>query len=211
VIASGGGSASQRDADTEEMQAGGADLQAPPTPKDDKKAAPAAPVAPAAVKITSIDVDLSAQSMTVHYSDGSTEDHPIASGRGRPGTTDDPCKTQKEQGCTPPGDFKIVSKGNQNTKNSHDDAMAWYVELGGDKVIDGRGIGIHDSQPVGGGPRSHGCVRVGDSEKDKAFAKKINKSVDDQTVVHITGKAATKPWKATPKKAAKPQPKKSGK
>jgi hypothetical protein len=53
-----------------------------------------------------------------------------------------------------------------------------YVELGGAKVIDGRGIGIHDSQPVGGGPRSHGCVRVGDSAADKAFAKKINQGAD---------------------------------
>jgi lipoprotein-anchoring transpeptidase ErfK/SrfK len=160
-------------------------------------------------KINSIDVDLSSQQMTVHYSDGSTEGRAIASGKGSPGTTDDPCKTQTEDHCTPIGDFKIVSKGNKDTKNPRGDKMAWYVELGGDKVIDNRGIGIHNSQPVGGGPRSHGCVRVGDSAADEAFAKKINKGVDDKTVVHITGKAPTKPWGKKPakKKASAPKAK----
>jgi hypothetical protein len=114
-----------------------------------------------------------------------------------------------EENCTPTGDFKIASKGNESTTNQHGDHMAWYVELGGDAVIDGRGIGIHNSQPVGGGPRSHGCVRVGDSDTDKAFAKKINKGVNDKTVVHITGKAPTKPWGTppAPKKTPKHAPK----
>jgi len=178
-----------------QMQAGG-------KPDQTKKKQPAPPP-----KITSIDVDLSTQRLTVHYSDGSTEGHSIASGRGSPGTSDDPCKTQTEQHCTPTGDFKIVSKGNKDTANAHGDRMAWYVELGGDKVIDGRGIGIHNSQPVGGGPRSHGCVRVGDSAADEAFAKKINKGVDDRTVVHITGKAATKPWGTKPAKKKAQAPK----
>jgi len=179
----------------EQMQAGGKNDQ-------EKKKQPAPPL-----KITSIDVDLSSQQMTVHYSDGSTEGHAIASGRGSPGTSDDPCKTQREEHCTPTGDFKIVSKGNKDTVNAHGDRMAWYVELGGDKVIDNRGIGIHNSQPVGGGPRSHGCVRVGDSAADEAFAKKINKGVDDKTVVHITGKAPTKPWGKKPAKKKAKAPK----
>ena len=178
----------------EEMQAGGKKTQG--KGKEEKKTTPAQ-------KITSIDVDLSSQQMTVHYTDGSTEGRPISSGKGRPGTDGDPCKTQTEENCTPEGDFKIVSKGNKNTTNRHGDKMAWYVELGGDKVIDGRGIGIHNSQPVGGGPRSHGCVRVGDSKADEAFAKKINQGVDDKTDVHIKGKAPTKPW------GTKPAPKKS--
>jgi lipoprotein-anchoring transpeptidase ErfK/SrfK len=212
VITSRGQDAAEEDLETaadlgllaqnspQEMQAGG--KKDPGKQKDDKKPAPPP-------TIMSIDVDLAAQQMTVHYSDGSTEGHAISSGKGQPGTDGDPCKTQTEKNCTPEGDFKIVSKGNEGTKNSHGDAMAWYVELGGDKVINGRGIGIHDSQPVGGGPRSHGCVRVGDSKADKAFAKKINESVNNGTVVHIKGKAPTKPYGKKPaSKPSKPKARK---
>jgi lipoprotein-anchoring transpeptidase ErfK/SrfK len=74
--------------------------------------------------------------------------------------------------------------------------MSWYVEF-----VEGRGIGIHDSQPVPGVPASHGCVRVGNSAADDAFAKKINKNViPGTTTVTVHGKAATKPW-------TKPKPK----
>jgi lipoprotein-anchoring transpeptidase ErfK/SrfK len=192
----------------EEMQAGNKKPEAKPKEKkkDNKKLAPTPPPTS-----TSIDVDLSSQQMTVHYSDNSTEGHAIASGKGKPGTKDDPCKTQTEENCTPTGDFKIASKGDKNTTNQHGDKMAWYVDLGvKDSEGKNRGIGIHNSQPVGGGPRSHGCVRVGDSAADEAFAKKINKGVDDQTVVHITGKASTKPWGTppAPKKKAAPKEKK---
>jgi lipoprotein-anchoring transpeptidase ErfK/SrfK len=179
-------------------QRGSAGKPSDPKQPDPNPPAQKKPTAPRT--ITSIDVDLTSQNMTVHYSDGTSENHKVASGKGRPGTKDDPCKTQTEENCTPTGDFKIGSKGNENTKNSHGDAMAWFVELTGDKVIDGRGIGIHDSQPTGGGPRSHGCIRVGDSKDDKAFAKKINSGVTKTTTVHVTGKAATKPWSAPPKK-----------
>jgi hypothetical protein len=175
----------------EEMKGGGKKPAPPPPPK-----------------ITSIDVDLASQQITLHFNDGSTESRAISSGKGQAGTDGDPCKTQTEKNCTPEGDFKIVSKGNEDTKNSHGDAMAWYVELGGDKVIDGRGIGIHDSQPVGGGPRSHGCVRVGDSAADRAFAKKINKGADVGTPVHIKGKAPTKAWGSKPAPKSKPKEKK---
>ena len=87
----------------EPMQAG--------KPDQEKKKQPDPPP-----KITSIDVDLSSQQMTVHYSDGSTEGRAIASGKGSPGTTDDPCKTQTEEHCTPIGDFKIASKGKRRLK-----------------------------------------------------------------------------------------------
>lgn len=201
----------------EEMKAGGKKAKEQPKEKTEekpkekkkegKKAAPPPPK-----KISSIDVDLTSQKMTVHYDDGTKEGHNISSGKGKPGTADDPCKTQTEENCTPTGDFKIVSKGNKDTKNKHGDRMSWYVELGGDKVIDGRGIGIHDSQPVGGGAAmSHGCVRVGETAADDAFAKKINQGVDDKTTVHISGKAPTKAYgkPPAPKKApAKPKEKK---
>ena len=172
------------------------DTKPDPKPKEKPKPKPT---------ITSIDVDLSSQKMTVHYSDNTTETHDVASGRGRPGTTDDPCKTQKEVNCTPTGDFKIGSKGNKDTANQHGDKMAWYVELTGSPDINGRGIGIHNSQSVGGGPRSHGCIRVGSSAADEAFAKKINEGVTGSTDIHVTGKAATKPYGAPPAKKAPKQ------
>jgi lipoprotein-anchoring transpeptidase ErfK/SrfK len=78
--------------------------------------------------------------------------------------------------------------------------MSWYVGF-----VDNRGIGIHNSQPVPGTPASHGCVRVGNTPADDAFAKKVNKNVvPGTTVVSVSGKAATTPWKkATPKKSTK--------
>jgi len=83
--------------------------------------------------------------------------------------------------------------------------MSWYVGF-----VDSRGIGIHDSQPVPGTPASHGCVRVGNTKADDEFAKKINKNVvPGTTVVHVAGKAATKPWtKAVAKPEAAPKKKK---
>jgi hypothetical protein len=145
--------------------------------------------------ITIIDVDLSAQELTVTWSDGATEGpHPISSGRGLPNTKEDPCKTQAEKNCTPVGSFKAGRKGDAKTTNSHGDAMAWYLGF-----VDDRGIGIHDSQPVPKGtPRSHGCVRVGDSEADMAFAERLNRnSRTGDTVINVHGKAPTKPWTKT--------------
>jgi lipoprotein-anchoring transpeptidase ErfK/SrfK len=146
--------------------------------------------------ITKIEVDQAAQTMTITWSDGTKEGpRPISTGKGQPNTKDDPCKTQTEKNCTPNGDFKVGSLGNGNTKNSHGDRMSWYAGF-----VDSRGIGIHDSQPVPGTPASHGCVRVGNTPADDAFAKKINKNVvPGTTIVSVSGKAATGPWKkATP-------------
>jgi lipoprotein-anchoring transpeptidase ErfK/SrfK len=156
--------------------------------------------------ITKIDVDLSAQELTVTWSDGTTDDpHPISSGRGRPNTKEDPCKTQQEKNCTPVGTFTAGRKGSADTANTHGDAMSWYLGF-----VDDRGIGIHDSQPVvKGTPRSHGCVRVGDTKNDDAFARKLNvNSRSGKTVIEVHGKAPTKPWTTAapkPKKPAKPK------
>lgn len=142
-------------------------------------------------KITKIDVDLSGQKLTLNWSDGTSEDHNISSGRGLPNTQDDPCAKQTEENCTPAGEFKVGTLGNAGTKNQHGDAMSWYVAF-----VDSRGIGIHDTQPVTGKPASHGCVRVGNTSADDAFAKKINQNViQGKTIVHVFGKAPTKPWK----------------
>jgi hypothetical protein len=164
--------------------------------------------------ITNIDVDLSAQELTVTWSDGTTEGpRPISSGRGLPDTKDDPCKTQTETNCTPVDTFKAGRKGNAGTTNKDGDAMSWFLGVR-DGDVEDRGIGIHDSQPVAKGtPLSHGCVRVGNTAADDAFAKKLNKnSRTGQTDIHIHGKAPTKPWtRASKKKPAKPKPKKPAK
>ena len=67
--------------------------------------------------------------------------------------------------------------------------MSWYVEF-----IHGRGIGIHDSQPANGTPRSHGCVRVGIGDRADALAHLINANVRKGTPVHVHGKAPTSAW-----------------
>jgi L,D-transpeptidase catalytic domain len=147
---------------------------------------------PAKPWITKIDIDLSAQELTVTWSDGATEGpRSISSGKGLPNTKEDPCKTQTERNCTPVGSFTAGRKGNAKTTNKQGDAMAWYLGF-----VDDRGIGIHDSQPVRKGtPLSHGCVRVGDSAAAEAFAKKLNtNSRAGQTVINVSGKAPTKPW-----------------
>ena len=151
-------------------------------------------------KITVIDVDQEQQSMTITWSDGSTEVHPVSTGKGRPNTTEDPCKDQTEENCTPNGDFTVGVLGDGDTKNGHGDKMSWYVEF-----VHRRGIGIHNSQPVPGIPASHGCVRVGNSNAADALAKKINRNVvPGKTKITVHGKAPTKPWvKAKPKTKAK--------
>jgi hypothetical protein len=154
--------------------------------------------------ITRIDVDLSAQNLTLTWSDGTTSDPwTISSGKGRPCTKTDPCEKQTEKNCTPVGTFPVSGIGGANTANSHGDAMAWFVGIGI------RGIGVHNSQVADGTPRSHGCVRVGSDGDAWSFAKLINKNVKEgQTLILITGKAPTKPWKppkGCPVKKGKPR------
>jgi len=185
--------------------AGGGEDQAVPTQADpaqgkDNPVVPPSPKKGSPRKISTIDVDQSAQTMTVTWSDGTVESHPVSTGKGRPNTKEDPCKTQTEENCTPNGTFKVGSLGNGSTTNSHGDAMHWYVGF-----VDSRGIGIHNSQPVPGVPASHGCVRVGIGKAAEALAEKINRNVTPgSTTVTVHGKAATHPWtKPTPKRKAK--------
>jgi lipoprotein-anchoring transpeptidase ErfK/SrfK len=158
-------------------------------PDKDKKKKPADPAKPPRT-ITRIDVDLSAQNLTITWSDGKKSNpKKISSGKGLPDTKDDPCKDPSADGsnCTPTGTFKPGKKGGADYKNKKGDAMSWYVELEGPGA-DNRGIGIHDRQPVTGKPASHGCIRI-----DDPTAKLINKNVTNKTEVVIKGKAPTKP------------------
>jgi lipoprotein-anchoring transpeptidase ErfK/SrfK len=152
-------------------------------------------------KITHIDVDQVSQRMTLSFKGGQKQARVVSTGKGNCGTSGDPCPTQKERHCTPNGTLTLVSRGNAKTKNSNGDAMAWFVGMN----IPGRkGIGIHDSQIADGTPRSHGCVRVGISKADEAFAKLINQSVIiGTTTITISGKAKTKAYPC-PQKKKKP-------
>jgi uncharacterized protein DUF4157/L,D-transpeptidase-like protein/uncharacterized protein DUF1402 len=148
--------------------------------------------------ITKIDVDLSGQTLTINWSDGTKSDpKKISSGKGLPDTKDDPCKDPSADGsnCTPTGTFKTGKKGEADYKNKKGDAMSWYVELEGPGA-DNRGVGIHNRQAVTGKPASHGCIRI-----DDPTAKLINKNVTNKTEVVITGTAPTKPYSS-------PKPKK---
>jgi hypothetical protein len=176
-----------------------------PQTKDKPKATTPKKDPPAKKTITAIDVDQAAQQMTLTWSDGTKETHKVSTGRGRPNTKDDPCKTQTEKNCTPNGSsFKVGTLGDANTANDHGDKMSWYVEF-----VPGRSIGIHDSQPVPGVPHSHGCVRVGDTPADDAFAKKVNTHVvPGTTTVNVHGKAPTKPWSKPLDAPKKPKSKK---
>lgn len=128
-----------------------------------------------------------------------------------PNTSEDPCKAQTERNCTPKGIFTVGRKGGANHKNQKGDEMAWYVEFDG-KGATGRGIGIHDSQLVRKGtPLSHGCVRTGNTEADKAYAHKVNANSRKGTVIVVDGKAPTKPWKQAVKKKAVKKPVKAKK
>lgn len=152
-------------------------------------------------KIKKILVDQPTQLMTITFTDGKVKTHGISTGRGKCGTKDDPCKSQNSHNCTPNGTFTIVGQGTAKTKNSHGDAMAWFVGL---KVPGRSGIGIHNSQPVPGTPRSHGCVRTGNATQDGGVAEMINSGVTyGKTKVTIQGKAKTKAYPCPAKKTKK--------
>ncbi len=138
--------------------------------------------------ITSVDIDLAQQALVVKWSDhratSAADKCQISSGGGRHKTKTDPCLDQRSPHCTPEGTFSPAFRGDVNYVNKDGQHMSWYVDLG-----TGRGIGIHDAQPVTGRPVSHGCVRV-----PAAMAEMINEHVTTQTVIHIQGKAPTRPW-----------------
>ncbi|MFJ5551218.1 L,D-transpeptidase [Streptomyces sp. NPDC093225] len=136
--------------------------------------------------IVRIAIDLAGQTISYEWSDGAPGGRSsISSGRGRPCTANDPCANQNNRNCTPTGTFHPDFLGGSEYTNSEGDAMAWYVDLG-----TGRGVGIHDSQPVLGRPASHGCVRV-----PMSMARIINQNVIRRTEIVISGKAATIPWR----------------
>jgi hypothetical protein len=147
--------------------------------------------------VTHIEISLASQGMTLIWSDGTVSGpHTISSGKGLPNTADDPCRNQTERNCTPAGQFTVSSRRGASARNSHGDAMAWYVGF-----VDERGIGIHNSQIANGTPLSHGCIRVGKGEAATAFAKLINQNIKiGKTVVNVAGKAPTKPWSKRVKK-----------
>ena len=164
------------------------------TPAQDKtKAKPKTPP-----KIVQINVDLSSQTMSLVYEDGTSKGGiVVSSGKGLPNTKGDPCKDPNvpDSNCTPTDTFTVGKRGDVSYKNSKGDAMSWYVEFERN-----RAIGIHNSQPVTGAPASHGCVRT-----SAEMAKHINQRViPGITKVVVSGKAPTKPWtkptKAAPKK-----------
>lgn len=151
--------------------------------------------------IATIEIDLTAQTIKINWSDGATKTEDISSGRGRPCTHDDPCADQNNVNCTPVGTFSPQFRGDATFHNGKGDPMSWYVDLGvKDDQGNSRGIGIHDSQKVTGAPASHGCVRV-----PAGIAETINKNVIKSTSIVISGKAATKAWrdKTCPPKAKK--------
>jgi L,D-transpeptidase catalytic domain len=142
--------------------------------------------------ITSIQINLERQRITINWSDGSpSQSGDVSSGRGRPCTQNDPCASQNERNCTPTGTFHPHFRGDASYTNSAGERMDWYVDL---HVLasDGtdRGIGIHDGQTVTGRPRSHGCIRV-----HPGMAETINRNVTRVTLVTISGKAPTRPWR----------------
>ncbi|MEO6090568.1 MAG: L,D-transpeptidase [Umezawaea sp.] len=147
--------------------------------------------------ISTITIDLTAQTIRFEWNDktkgGSSS---ISSGRGKPCTVSDPCADQDNENCTPTGDFNPAFLGGSGYTSTKGDHMSWYVDLG-----TGRGIGIHNSQPVLGKPASHGCIRV-----PASMARTINKNVIQTTVVAISGKAATTSWQD--KTCPKPRPRK---
>ncbi len=136
--------------------------------------------------ISRIAIDLTSQTIRYEWGNGSPGGgSSISSGRGQPCTAHDPCANQNNLNCTPTGTFSPAFLGGPGYTNADGDAMAWYVDLG-----TGRGIGIHDSQPVLGRPASHGCVRL-----PMNIASAINQHVIRRTTIVISGKAATVLWR----------------
>jgi hypothetical protein len=163
--------------------------------KKGKTPAPAKPKPKPKAFIKKITVDLAAQKLTLEWSEGDKPAGPdtitVSTGTGCPNTEGDPCPTGNEPYCTPKvADLPPGVIGDENTDGGQ---MAWYVG-----VVDGRSIGIHNSQDADGTVKSHGCVRTG---QDKEVAKRINKNVrsgKNGTKITFTGKAPTGPWKMDP-------------
>lgn len=97
--------------------------------------------------IKQLDVKISAHEVTATWSDGTTNTWPCSA---------NPTVTPKTK--TEVVGLKC-SKEHTNAKvdkNGKVDGMAWFTGF----QSEGKRIGFHDSQPVGTGFKSHGCVRV---------------------------------------------------
>jgi len=90
--------------------------------------------------ISALDVSLTGQAVTVTWSGGKTETWPCSP---RPGVT-------------PKGSDVVGVKCGINHTNQKKDGMAWFTGFKSQALA----IGFHDSQKVGTGIVSHGCVRV---------------------------------------------------
>lgn len=94
--------------------------------------------------ITSLHVSLSGRTVEVKWLNGTTETWPCSP---------NPRVTPKHSARRPE---VVGQKCTINHTNRHRDGMAWFTAFRGT----GLAIGFHDSQPVGPGCVSHGCVRV---------------------------------------------------
>ncbi len=90
--------------------------------------------------ITSLDVNIASQNIHVTWSSGHTEDWA--------------CSPNPSH--TPRGTNVVGVKCSINHTNRHKDGMAWFTSFDSQ----GLRIGFHNSQRVGAGIVSHGCVRV---------------------------------------------------
>jgi hypothetical protein len=79
-----------------------------------------------------------------------------ARGRGKPSTQTDVWECSPRPGATPVGRDVVGVKCSIDHTNMKKDGMAWFTGF----ASTGLRIGFHDSQPVGRGIYSHGCVRV---------------------------------------------------
>jgi hypothetical protein len=90
--------------------------------------------------ITHLEVSLSGQTVVATWSSGSTSTWPCS----------------PNPSVTPTGRDTVGVKCSINHTNLKKDGMAWFTSF----RSEGLRIGFHDSQPVGTGIHSHGCVRV---------------------------------------------------
>jgi hypothetical protein len=98
--------------------------------------------------ITGLVVERSKQRLTATWSGGRTDTWACS-----------PSKSSKGHGQVPTPlvkDDRVGIKCDQCHTNAHGDGMGWFTGL----ASEGRRIGFHDSQKVGSGIESHGCIRV---------------------------------------------------
>lgn len=159
--------------------------------------------------ITLITIDLAKQRLTATLSNGTEKHHVVSTGRGLCGRHGgNPCRhpvRASNDHCTPPGnDYEVQSRHGKDWhgwdgNNEPQHHMAYYVGF-----LDGRGIGIHNSQHADGTPRSLGCVRLGMDFSEGSFAFWLNTHVQvNKTKIHVTDTVAP----ATEHECPSPKPK----